>query len=41
MTDPKTEPKNDPQDWSDLLGDATPSDLAKALLAPEPASDDT
>ena len=34
MSDP--DPKPDPQDWSDLLGDAGPSDLARALLAPEP-----
>jgi len=35
MTDPKPDTTS-PHDWSDLMADATPSDLAQALLAPEP-----
>lgn len=35
MTAPQPDPKK-PQDWSDLIGDAGPSDLARALLTPEP-----
>ena len=35
MTDPDPTPAS-PQDWSDLLKDAGPSNLARALLAPEP-----
>lgn len=35
MSEPKPDTDN-PQDWSDLIGDATPSDLARALLAPDP-----
>lgn len=37
-----TDPTNTtPQDWSELLADAGPSDLARALLQPEEPVPDT